>query len=376
MSPAEERGGGGRLRLSEERFRLLVESVRDYAIFMLAPDGTIASWNAGAERIKGWKADEIIGKHFSAFYTEKDKKDGKPARELEIAMRTGKYEEEGWRVRKDGTTFWASVVITALRDETGELVGFGKVTRDLTERRDHEERLLKAVTELSKSNRELDEYAAFVSHDLREPLRKMASFAQLLELKLGPALDPEAKLFVKHIVDAAGRMRALITDVLDYSRIGREEPPLTRVELGEILAGVARDLEMAVKEAGATLSIGPLPAVRGNHARLGRAFQNLLSNALKYRAPDRPPRVKVTAAREGAQWIVSVADNGIGFDPNFAERILRPFQRLHPKDKYPGTGLGLAAVKKIVDLHKGRIWAESRPGEGSIFRVALPAEDA
>jgi PAS domain S-box-containing protein len=361
-------------RLSEERFRRLVESVRDYAIFMLAPDGTIASWNPGAERLKGYKAEEIIGRHFSIFYTKPDLDAKKPERELETAARTGKYEEEGWRLRKDGTVFWASVVLSAIRDEDGELLGFAKVTRDLTERRAQEEKLRHAVEELTKSNRELDEYAAFVSHDLQEPLRKMASFAQLLEAEYGEKLDGSARKYLNNIVDGAKRMRTLITDVLDYSRIGRAEPPMAPLRLDEIAAAALRDLELVVKDSGGKVELGPLPELRGNAERLTRLFQNLIGNGLKYRDPAREALVRVSARRVDGEWIIDFADNGIGFEPQFAERIMRPFQRLHAKHKYPGSGIGLAAAKKIVDLHRGRLWADSEPGKGSVFHVALPAE--
>jgi PAS domain S-box-containing protein len=358
--------------MSEQRFRLLVESVRDYAIFMLEADGTVATWNAGAERIKGWKAEEIIGRHFSVFYTEADRRSEKPKRELAVAMRVGKYEEEGWRVRQDGSQFWASVVISAIRAEDGELLGFSKVTRDLTERRAQDLRLQTAVAELSKSNRELEEYASFVSHDLQEPLRKMASFAELLRAKYADKLGDDANKYIAVIVDGAARMRKLITDVLDYSRIGREAVPMGGVELSEVIALVLKDLDLAVADASAKIETGELPLVWGNRDRLVRIFQNLILNALKYREPSRPLVVRIGARSGGGDAVIFVRDNGIGFRQEQAETIMRPFQRLHTKERYPGSGIGLAAAKKIAELHQGRIWAESKPDEGSTFFVSLP----
>ena len=366
-----ERETDERLRRDEERFSLLVASVRDYAIFLLEPDGTVASWNEGARRIKGYTAEEIVGRHFSTFYRPEDR--ARTAHELEVAAKTGRYEEEGWRVRKDGSVFWANVIITALREKSGELVGFAKVTRDLTERRAAEERLRETVTALAKSNAELDEYASFVSHDLQEPLRKMASYAELLKARYGDKLDEKGNSYIGFVVDGAVRMRGLITDVLDYSRIGRSEPPFTEVDLKTLAEQTVRDLEFAISDKGGRVELGELPTVRGNHLRLARLFQNLIGNALKFRDDSRPPVVRVRSERRGADWVISFADNGIGFEPAEFARIVRPFHRLHAKERYPGSGLGLAAVKKITDLHGGRFWAESRPGLGSTFFVSIPA---
>jgi PAS domain S-box-containing protein len=346
--------------------------VRDYAIFMLDTHGLIATWNAGAERLKGYKAGEIIGRHFSQFYPEDDRLARKPDRELAIASFEGRYEEEGWRVRKDGSRFWANVVISAIRDDYGALVGFSKVTRDLTERRDQDLRLQLAIRELSESNKELDEYAAFVSHDLQEPLRKMASFSELLRAKYGGALDDDAEHYIAVIVDGATRMRRLITDLLEYARIGRSKPEMAEVELGAVVTIVLKDLDMAVKDAGARVETGDLPRVHGDQCRLAALFQNLISNALKYRDPARTLSVEIGARRDADGDVLFVRDNGIGFDQGQAELIMRPFQRLHPKELYPGSGIGLATAKKIAELHGGRIWAESTAGAGSTFYVYLP----
>jgi light-regulated signal transduction histidine kinase (bacteriophytochrome) len=268
---------------------------------------------------------------------------------------------------------WASVVITALRDEQGALVGFAKVTRDLTQRKMAEEELRRTKDELLKSNAELEEYAAFVSHDLQEPLRKMASFSELLKLRYADKLDDAGKDYIRLIVDGAVRMRALITDVLDYSRIGRAKPPMSELDLSEVYAGVLKDLELQIQESGAQITVEELPKIKGNRQRLARVFQNITSNALKYREPSRPPVIRVSSKRDGARWIVTVADNGIGFNNEQAEVILRPFQRLHSKEKYPGSGIGLAAAKKIALLHGGSLWAEALPGKGAAFHVSLPA---
>jgi PAS domain S-box-containing protein len=358
----------------EEWFRMLVDSVRDYAIFLLSVDGTVQSWNPGAERFKGYRAHEIIGRHFSVFYTPEDIATRKPWRELEEATRLGRAEDEGWRLRKDGTMFWASVIITALRDDHGALIGFGKVTRDLTERRRGEEALEQALRDLRVSNRELDEYARFVAHDLQEPLRRMASFSELLEFEYSARLDDTARQYIHYVVDGAHRLRELITDVLDYARIDKLDGPIELVDVGVVLCDALADFDLVIAETGAKVDVRPLPSVRAEVEPLRRVLQNLLSNALKYRHQDRPPHIQVRSERTGAEWVISVADNGIGFDPAQADRILRPFHRLHTKEAYPGSGLGLASARKILTRYSARLWATSEPGVGSTFFFAFPAD--
>ena len=363
---------GDALWRSEERFRLLVESVRDYAIFMLDEKGIVESWNAGAERIKGYKAREIIGRSFEAFYTEEERRAGKPARNLAKAAAEGRYEEEDWRVRKDGSRFWALVVLTALREPSGRLIGFAKVTRDLTERRRAEESLRAALEDLRRSNKELDEYAAFASHDLQEPLRKLSAYSDLLLRRYAGKLDDRAQTYLRYLTDSAARLQQLVRDLLDYSRIGRTaQRPAEPVDLKAVARAVLGDLEVQIKGAGARVEVGSLPRVKGDRALLSQVLQNLVSNAVKYRS-GKPPRIKLSSKRRGGAWVVTVADNGIGIEPEYRERIFEPFRRLHGKDAYPGTGIGLAICKKIVELCGGRIWVESAPGKGSAFSFTLP----
>jgi PAS domain S-box-containing protein len=368
------------LRTLEERYRLLVEGIGDYALFLLDADGRVATWNKGAQNIKGWTEKEVVGKPYAVFFPKDAAKAGRPEQLLSIAAAEGRVEDEGWRVRKDGSLFWASAVLTALRGDDGALIGFAKITRDMTERRRNEELLRRseealrsALEDLRRANRELEDYAAFVSHDLQEPLRKMASFAELLRLHSGPAVDEKGNAYIARIVEGAERMRRLITDVLDYSRIGRAENAPGPVELDAVVADALSDLEAARQESGAELEVGRLPVVRGNRTLLTRLFQNLLSNAFKFRKEGTALKVRVEARREGGEWHVIVADNGIGFDPAHAQEILRPFRRLHDRERYPGTGLGLAGAKKIVEHHGGRLWASAEPGKGATFHVALPA---
>jgi len=367
----ERRQVEGALRASEERFRLLVEGVKDYAIYMLDPDGQIVSWNAGAERIKGYRADEIIGQSFSRFYTPEDVRADLPRRELETASSVGQCEDEGWRIRKDGSRFWASVTVTALRDEGGTLRGFAKITRDITDRKHAEERLKQQAAELARSNADLQQFAYVASHDLQEPLRMVASYTQLLARRYRGKLDQDADDFINFAVDGATRMQQLINDLLAYSRVetrGKEFSPTNCDEVVDLVIG---DLSAAIAEAAAVVTRDSLPTVMADASQLGQLFQNLIANAVKYRR-DEPPRVHVSAERDDGGWRFAVQDNGIGIDRQYFDRIFVIFQRLHGKGDYPGTGIGLAICKKIVERHGGRIWVESEPGQGTTFYFTIP----
>jgi PAS domain S-box-containing protein len=356
---------------SEERLRLLIDRVQDYAIFRLTSEGTVVSWNAGAVRLKGYEAEEIVGRHFSIFYTADEVRDGKPARLLAIAAAQGRVEDEGWRVRKDGSRFWADVVITALRDETGNLRGFAKVTRDMTERRHAEERLRQTAAELARSNADLEQFAYIASHDLQAPLRTVTSYSQLLARRYSGRLDADADEFIRFITSGARRMQSLIDDLLAYARVGSAALVRTPTDLGSLVDQVVADARMLDDQA--VIARGPLPTLLVDARQLSQVFQNLLSNALKYRGPE-PVRVDISAERRGSDWVFSIRDNGIGVDPTHADRIFLIFQRLHAQSDYEGTGLGLAICKRVIERHGGGIWVESQPGSGATFRFTLPAE--
>src|SRR3984885_1552113 len=363
------------LRQNEERFRLIVSNVKDYANIMLDTEGLIVSWNQGAERIKGYRAEEIIGQHFSRFYGAEDLRDGVPARELQQAIDTGRFEGEGWRVRKDGSRFLANIVITALRDENGRLRGFGKITRDITERRQAEEALMKTMAELKRSNEELGQFAYVASHDLQEPLRMVASYTQLLAQRYKGQLDSDADEFIAFAVDGCNRMQGLIQDLLSYSRAGANPEPLREVSCEGALEKTLRNLRPTIQDSGAMVTHDSLPTIMTDETQLVQVFQNLIANAIKYHGAE-PPVVHVSATRNsGNEWVFSVRDNGMGMEPQYFERIFILFQRLHGREEFAGTGIGLAMCKKIVDRLGGRIWVESQPTKGSTFYFALPAED-
>ncbi|MCW2967790.1 MAG: domain S-box protein, partial [Solirubrobacteraceae bacterium] len=350
-----------------DQFRRLVISVRDYAIFLLDPSGHVASWNAGAHYLKGYEAEEIIGRHFSTFYTDDDRARDHPANELEIATREGRYEEEGWRVRKDGTRFWAQVTITAVRDDDGSLTGFAKVTRDLTDRRAAEE-------QLRTSNEELDRFAMVAAHDLNDPLRTVSGFAELLA---GSELPAEAAEFVKHIATTTERMSRLLANLLDYARAGELATATEAVSVAEATRTVIAALTGTISERRAEVA-EDVPAeaeVLCGASDLELILQNLIANGLKFGDPD-GPRVSVTAAPEDGGWRVTVADNGSGIAVADQTRIFAAFERAHPELSRGGTGLGLAICERLVRRHGGTIGVESAPGQGARFWVLLPAATA
>jgi PAS domain S-box-containing protein len=361
------------LHASEERFRLLVDSIQDYAIYLMDLEGRVSSWNAGAERITGFRATEIVGQDYARFFAPEDVAANKPATELETARREGRFAGEGWRIRKDGTRFWAGVVLTAARDGAGRLIGFAKVTRDLTERKAAEERQEALVRDLQRSNKDLEQFAFFASHDLQEPLRKISIYGEFLE-GFAPKIDPEAARLVGSMLSATRRMREMISKILEYSRLGREERALEPVDLTVAVGQALADLDSAIKKAGAEIAVDKLPVVKASPSDIGRLLENLIGNAVKFHKAS-SPKVRVFAERAGAEWKIGVRDEGIGIPAEYVREIFEPFRRLHHRGEFEGSGLGLAICKRIVELHRGRIWVESEAGKGSTFFFTLPAAD-
>ncbi|HEX8430888.1 MAG TPA: PAS domain S-box protein, partial [Longimicrobium sp.] len=280
------------LRESEERFRLLVSNVREYAIFMLDPDGRVASWNAGAQRLKGYAADEIIGRHFSLFYPAADLAAGKPKWELEIAAREGKYEEEGWRVRKDGSTFWANVLITAIHDDRGVLVGYAKITRDLTERRAADERSLadaRRVARAEAETRTRSEFLTAMSHELRTPINATLGYADLLQMEVAGPLTEQQRDYLARIQGSQGHLLSIVNDLLNYSRIGAGEIAyeLVSVSARELIGAVVPMVEPRALARGLALVEGPCSEgllARTDRAKAEQILLNLLGNAVKFTA--------------------------------------------------------------------------------------------
>ena len=481
------------LRESEERYKMLLDGVEDYAIFMMDPQGQIVSWNAGAERIKGYRADEIIGHNFSCFFPPEDIERGRPQEILRMTAASGRHEEQVTRVRKDGSRFLASLRLTALRDSAGNLRAFSEFSHDLSEskesgakyrglleaapdamvvvnqsgeivllnlqaekrfgyRRDElvgqkvtniipegfaerliadstrtaadalaqqigagielsgrrkdgsdfpieimlsplesaegilitaairditvrtraDEHLLHTVGELKRSNNELEQFAYVSSHDLQEPLRMVASYTQLLAKRYQGRLDADADEFIAFAVDGCNRMQRLIHDLLAYSRAGTNGKPLSEISSEDALDEALTNLRATIEESGAIVTHDSLPVIRTDDTQLTQVFQNLVGNAIKYRNAE-VPRIHVSARKNGGnECIFSVRDNGMGIAPQYFDRIFVLFQRLHGRNEFAGTGIGLAICKKMLERLGGRIWVESQPGNGSTFFFAVP----
>jgi PAS domain S-box-containing protein len=367
----EQRRAREALRQSEERYRLMVESVQDYAIFRLDPDGSVATWNAGAERIKGWRAGEIVGQHFSRFYPPEDLAAGKPAQELRLAGEHGRYQDEGWRIRKDGTRFWADVVITALRTPSGELSGFTKVTRDLTERREAEaERLRLAHAE--EAVRLRDEFLSIAAHELNTPLASLHLQLQGL-LRLGSELDPRVARKAGRALRSSLRLGELVADLLDSSQLATRHLELRRepFALADAVRQVADRLREPAAAAGCVLTVSIDDEAPGvwDRLRVEQVVTNLLANAVKYAAAT-PIRLRV--GREAGEAVLSVEDRGPGIPEEALTRIFGRFERAVPVHHYGGLGLGLYVSREIVSAHGGSIAAQNLPGGGARFTVRLP----
>jgi PAS domain S-box-containing protein len=480
------------LRESEDRYRMLLDGIKDYAIFMMDPRGQILSWNAGAELMKGYRADEIIGQNFSCFFPTEDIERGRPEAMLRLTSAAGRHEEQGMRVRKDGSRFLSSLTFTALYDQAGNLRGFSEFSHDLTEskesaakyrglleaapdamvvvnqagvivlvnlqaekqfgyRRDElvgqkvmniipegfAERLIADATRstaealaqhigegielsgrrkdgtefpieimlsplesaegilvtaairnisarkkseqelavanqvLEESNLELKQFAYIASHDLQTPLRSITGFVQLLQQEYEGKLDEQAQDWILRTVGAVARMQTLIGDLLSYSRVEARSGAFTQIPFLDIVNDALFLLESSIHDSGGQVACGKLPIVMGDRSQLVQLMQNLIGNGLAYRS-DKPPHIHISAKRSGKDWIFSISDNGIGIDPKHYEQIFEIFKRLHNQKDKPGTGIGLAVCRRVVNRHGGKIWVESEPGHGSTFHFTIP----
>jgi PAS domain S-box-containing protein len=352
----------------EDRFRTLVDSVKDYAIYMLDPMGVITSWNAGAQAIKGYRADEVLGRHFSIFFVQADREADRPMQLLAMAEQRGRVEEEAVRVRKDGSQLWADVVITAIRGDHGALVGFAKVVRDLSERKRIESALEQRTRDLEHSNRELEAFSYSVAHDLRSPLRAVSGFSQMLLDDHAAQLDREAVHYLAKIQASARRMATLIDGLLDLSRLAHRDLQLTEVDLSAIARSVIDQLAAAEPERRVDTRVAEGLTAYVDPRLVRTLFENLIGNAWKFTRKTAAPRLEV-GTTDGRTFFVR--DNGAGFDPARAHKLFAPFERMHADTEFPGTGIGLATVQRIVERHGGRIWAEAQPGRGATFSFSL-----
>jgi PAS domain S-box-containing protein len=370
------------LRASEERFRVLVLSVKDYGIFMLDPEGRVASWNEGARRIKGYEADEILGKHFSTFYPPEVAASGHPTRELEIARREGRYEEEGWRIRKDGTRFWANVVITALFGEHGDLIGYAKVTRDLTERRLAQQREVddaRRLAEVEASNRAKTGFLAAMSHELRTPLNAIAGYAQLMQDGVGGDVSEQHRDYLTRIRNSQQHLLGIVNDLLNYSRMEAGVIVYERelVFAHEVVEGVLAMVTPQIERKRLRLRRGlcaPDVAAIADRLKVEQVVLNLLSNAVKF-TPE-GGTISVRCGREAQSVMISVRDTGPGIPADKLEVIFDPFVQLGRTltSRHEGAGLGLAISRDLARAMNGDVRVESVEGEGATFTLSLPVD--
>jgi PAS domain S-box-containing protein len=369
------------LKISGEMYQQMVDVVQDYAILLMDINGNILNWNKGAEKINGYKDFEIVGKNFGIFYSSEDQENGLPQELINLAIKEGRARHEGYRIRKDGTRFWGNVVITPLHDSSENVIGFSKVTRDLSEKKIAEEKLQIYAQELEVQNKELENFAFVASHDLQEPLRKIQVFTNMLQKNLQN--ESETERFIEKIISSAKRMSELVESILRYSRISNAMTDARAVDLNKIFAEIKTDFEILIHEKAAGITCDKLPVINAVPAQMQQLFSNLLSNALKFTKTQ--PMINITyhlaernelpaflAGEPGQQYhLIRFHDNGIGFEPEESASIFTIFMRLNGQ-LYKGSGIGLALCKRIVENHGGYITADGKPGKGSVFSVYLP----
>jgi PAS domain S-box-containing protein len=393
-----------------EHYRFIVGSVADYVIFTMDAEGRIDSWSDGARNMLGFNAEEALGREYSMVFTPAEIQAGEPRREMEEAARTGHCTTESWRVRRNGSLFWASGALTAVRDETGKLTDYIRVARDMTQQKQLEESLAKmaadleirvvertreleiTVEELQRKNQEVEAFVYIVSHDLRAPLVNVQGFVRELDesrkrLKeviqtcpqweicwpgVAPILNEEMGGALHYISASAAKFERLIDALLGLSRQGRQVYHLTRVNVWDLATNAVATFQQAIIEAVAEVEVGSLPSVTADATALGQVFSNLIGNCLKYRSPDRPLRIEVGGQVEAGIVHYWVRDNGLGIPEYGKTKLFQVFQRFHSRQA-EGEGMGLAIAHRIVERHGGKIWAESREGQGTVFHFSLPA---
>jgi len=367
---SERRRAEQALRESEERYRTILENIED-GYYQADLAGNLTFFNDSMCRISGIPREELMGMN-NRQYTDQEN-----ARKVYQAFNKVYRTEEPRRecyweiIRKDGSKGYVEASITLQKDSSGKPIGFRGMVRDITERKRAEEALEEKTEELARSNRDLDQFASVASHDLQEPLRMVTSYVQLLAKRYKSKLDSDANEFISFALDGSLRMWKLINNLLTYSRVGTREKELKPTDCETVLDQSLNNLKVAIEENGAVVTHDPLPTVMIDNPQWVQLFQNLIGNAIKFRGNE-PPRVHISASRNGNGWTFSVRDNGIGIAPDYAERIFIIFQRLHSRQDYAGTGIGLAICKKIVERHGGRIWVESEVGKGATFYFTLP----
>ena len=348
-------------------YKFQVRETTRHAIFAIDPEGILLSWNAGVQHILGYSEEEWIGQHASIIFTPPDQAREVCQSEMTLAAEQGCSTDIRWHLRKDGTELFAHGFMTPIRGSDGALLGYSKILSDETKNKQLED-------SLTESNMALEQFAYVASHDLQEPLRTVGAYAQLLARDYKDKLDDAARGFLDLIVNGAQRMSALVDNLLTFARVQTEIDRPSSYSLDQDLETALTQLHQLIEETQAMVTHDPLPTMQADQGQMVRLFQNLVGNALKYRKADMAPAIHVSAEQKNSAWVITVQDNGIGFDPKYAQDIFSPFKRLHGQQEYSGTGIGLAICRRIVERHGGHIWADSKPGQGASFHFALPVE--
>jgi PAS domain S-box-containing protein len=362
--------------------RLLVDSVVDYAIFLLTPQGRVASWNRGAERLKGYRPEEIVGQSFDRFYTDADRDAGLPERALARALADGHYEAEGWRVRKDGTRFWANAVLTALHDDEGRHRGFAKVTRDLTARKEAEDAMRDALAreraagdQLRELDRMKSELVAVVAHDIRGPIALLEGLSDVLRRDWETLDDADRLDMVGRIANRSSALAAFVTNVLDVARIEAGELRLDcgALDLAAVVERAVDDLRTASPDREVAVTIDPaVDLVWGDEQRTWQILTNVLANAAKFSPAGTSVDVAVEADVGAVAAVVSVTDHGPGIPEADRDLLFQRFSRLPHTRGTPGTGMGLYIARSLAEAQGGRIWVDDNAGGGATFRFTIP----
>jgi PAS domain S-box-containing protein len=348
--------------------RSLIEASLD-PLVTIAPDGKITDVNKATEKVTGYPREMLIGTDFSYYFTDPTKaKEG-----YQKVFETGSVKDYPLEIRnRDGSMTSVLYNASVYREESGKVIGVFAAARDVTELYRAEAALKEKIIEVEQSNTELQQFAYIASHDLQEPLRVVASYVKLLDRRYKDKLDADANDFINYAIEGSTRMQQMIDDLLTYSRVGTKGKPFQPTDLETIFDRVLGNLRVSIAESHATVIHDPLPTVLADDLQMMQLFQNLIGNSIKFRSSERAPTIHVSAKKRKDIWEFSVADNGIGIAPEFYDRIFIIFNRLHTRDEYPGSGIGLAICKKIVERHGGRIWVESKLGEGTMFRFTIP----
>ena len=374
---------------SDQRFRLMVDNIRDYSVFFIDAQGCISDWTDSAQRMDGYAPSDTLGQHYSLLYRHAEGEHAREAAEnmLRLATEHGQHEVNGWYHRKDGASYWAHSLLITLRDEDGELRGFAKIIRDMSDAKrlddlmrninaELEERVTERTEQLLAANRDLESFSYSVSHDLRSPLRHISSFVSLLQEHLGPQSDEVSARYLSTISSSSRHMSQLIDGLLAFSRLGRAAVHLAPVDMGELVRAVVAELSHDTGGRVVDWVIAPdLPWVQGDALLLREVWANLLNNAFKYTRLRERARIEVSWQDDGEEGhTFHIRDNGVGFDTRYAKKLFGVFQRLHRASEFEGTGIGLALTRRIVERHAGRVWADSQPHVGSTFSFSLPLD--